>query len=97
MQIVSQQGNIVEKVIRDRDGQLIRAKFFVYQVAGRVRARLVDFSYIGELAGKILSLVTPTFSKLNQKIRHFDADFFARTTKNNLAFFGSKPRAPTLI
>ena len=43
-------GNIVEKVLRDKEGKLIRARFFVYENGGRIKARLLDFVYIAEQA-----------------------------------------------
>ena len=48
MQIVQSKSNIVEKVLRDKEGRLIRARFFVYENAGRIKARLLDFVYLEE-------------------------------------------------
>ena len=36
MQLIKSQGNIVEKVLRDKEGKLIRARFFVYENGGRI-------------------------------------------------------------
>jgi len=95
MQIVSHKGNIVEKILRDKEGRLVRAKFYVYESAGRIRARLLEISVINQLKGKVLSL----FSSVSQVKKLFKIFFqtvpFYFTT-NTLAFSGNKPRAPTL-
>ncbi len=99
MQIIKSQSNIVEKVLRDKEGRLVRARFAVYENAGRIKVRLLDFVYIDikELAGKVLSLVG--FSKkvskeLNSVYKTVVSPF---TYSKILYFSGSKPRAPTLI
>ena len=46
MQIVNSKVNIIEKVLRDKQGRLVRARFQVYEIAGRIKARLLDFTYI---------------------------------------------------
>lgn len=99
MQIVKSQKNIVEKVFRDKEGRLVRATFCVYENAGRIKARLVDFVYItaGEISGKILSL-TISMSK-----GIFDTRFLSNFQLSTFNFsllsifsLGSKPRAPAL-
>jgi len=94
MQITHLKGNKVEKVLRDKEGRLIRATFYVYESAGRIRARLLDFSVINELSGDTLSLSIPnkTHSKENSHLNSFVSRYF---TKDTLQFSGSKPRAPT--
>ncbi len=58
MQIIQAKTNFVEKIIRDKDGRLVRATFSVYENGGRIKAKLVDYVYItaGAICGKILSL-----------------------------------------
>ncbi len=99
MQLVQSKSNIIEKVLRDKEGRLVRARFHVYEVAGRIKARLIDFVYIDtkELACKIFSLfglsstnVSPT-SNVGEKV--VVCPFF---TFQTLYFSGSKPRAPTI-
>ena len=99
MQIIQSKGNIVEKVIRDKAGNLVRAKFFVFESAGRVKARLLEFTYIEEvksLAGKILSLSVFKKSKVSLT-KFFNGNSVSKSflTNDILAFSGSKPRAPT--
>lgn len=99
MQIVKSQGNIVEKVLRDKEGKLIRARFFVYESGGRIKARLLDLVYLTEqvlLKGKELLLSIfkkDNFSKAKNILGiSLEAESYNLTTIFNL---GSKPRAPT--
>ena len=99
MQIIQSKGNIVEKVIRDKDGRLIRARFFVFESNGRIRARLIDFVYLTEQA--LISCANFLLSvaiKIKQiwKNSHFSKSFTSPfNTLNNIYSSGSKPRAPT--
>lgn len=97
MQIIQSKSNIVEKILRDKEGRLVRARFQVYEVAGRVKARLIDFTYIEALKNAIFSLSGFIQKESAQFVQAFDKTFispFFPTTA--LAFSGSKPRAPTL-
>lgn len=101
MNLTRSQSNIVEKVLRDKEGKLIRARFFVYVDGGRIKARLLDFVYLAEqvllqsanfllsVASKTKAIVTK-FSSVKTYTNHF-------TILNTIYFSGSKPRAPTLI
>lgn len=96
MNLIQSQSNIIEKVLRDKEGRLVRARFQVYEVAGRVKARLIDFSYIESLKGSVLSLSNYINEKAVRFVQTFDKTFvspFFGTTA--LALSGSKPRAPT--
>jgi hypothetical protein len=97
-QIIQSQGNIVEKVLRDKEGKLIRARFFVYENGGRIKARLLDFVYvtINELPGKVSALlgivsrkIKNVFSVLNFEFSTFNLEL------SDIYSIGSKPRAPT--
>ena len=96
MQIINSSNQIIEKVLRDKEGRLVRARFSVYEIAGRVKARLIDFSYIETLKGSVLSLSSFIKEKSVQTARVFEkiftSPYFATDT---LTFSGSKPRAPT--
>ncbi len=96
MQIIQSKTNFVEKVLRDKEGRLVRATFCVYENGGRIKARLVDFKYIGELAGKIFSLVSSNknFNSVTETYynKPVSSPYF---NKQTLYFSGSKPRAPT--
>ncbi len=99
MHIVRSKNNIVEKTLRDKEGRLVRAIFYVYDVHGVVKARLVRAEFISEThtTEKILSL--PFFNiKTGEKsifsyVYKIQSPFFQN---NILNFSGSKPRAPTL-
>ncbi len=97
MQIINSQSQIVEKVLRDKEGRLVRARFYVYEVAGRIKARLLDFSYIETLKGTVTKLVS-SFKKI--VVKH--SNFLNKTLEivfvspKAIYFNGSKPRAPTL-
>ena len=101
MLLTPSQGNIVEKILRDKGGRLCRATFCVYENAGRVKARLVSVEYIDEapkIQNKSYSL-TGFVSKLSKV---YSEGFFPKTFQspyfnNNLLYsLGLKPRAPTL-
>ncbi len=95
MQIVAHKGNIVEKILRDKEGRLVRAKFYIYESAGRIKARLLEATIIAELAGKVLSLFGPA-QKTGSKISFSKSTVSPYFNKDVLTFLGSKPRAPTL-
>lgn len=100
MNIVKSHGNIVEKVLRDKEGRLIRARFFVYENGGRIKARLLDFVYVTEqflLKGKELLLSIFKKDNFSRVFKTFgfslSSIFFILYSIFNL---GSKPRAPTV-
>ena len=97
MQLVKSQSNIVEKVLRDKEGRLVRARFQVYENAGRIKARLVDFVYLTEKAISSAVQALPGFfkkvtSRFDLEVRGIISPFI---TFEILHFSGSKPRAPT--
>ncbi|MSU45033.1 MAG: hypothetical protein EXS47_00150 [Candidatus Zambryskibacteria bacterium] len=99
MQIIQSKGNIVEKVIRDKDGKLIRARFFVFENNGRIKARLMDFVYLTEQAViGCVNFLLSGIAKAKQVFQKviFSVSYTSPFTKTNLYFSGSKPRAPTL-
>lgn len=96
MQIIQSQQNIVEKVLRDKEGRLVRARFQVYEVAGRIKARLIDFSIIETLKGSVLSLSNFIKEKTVQLVQVFEKTFTAPHFAFEIIYVnGSKPRAPT--
>lgn len=93
MQITTPRGDFIEKILRDTNGRLVKATFCVYEEAGRVKARLLNFVYIDD--DNVLSLASykqEIYSFIENEDRekilspYFDFDI--------LTFFGSKPRAP---
>ncbi len=99
MQIVRSQNNIFEKVLRDKEGRLIRARFSVYETAGKIKAKLIDWEYIDikALVGKVLSLTGFIAGKKTEYIpeqrKPILSPFFA---KDFLYVAGTKARAPTM-
>ncbi len=96
-QVTKSQVNIVEKVLRDKEGKLIRARFFVYLEGSRVKARLLDFVYLTEqLLLKGRDLLLSIVSKTETTIFNFVKTLFV-SKKYKLATvyaLGSKPRGP---
>jgi hypothetical protein len=98
MQIVRSQNNIFEKVLRDKEGRLIRARFEVYEIAGKIKAKLLDWEYfdIKTLAGKVLSLAGFIAEKKSEFVPKSEnpiaSSFFV---KDFLYIAGTKARAPT--
>lgn len=99
MQITTPRGNFIKKVFRDTEGRLISANFCVYEEAGRIKARLLDFVYINEELENEEVLCLQTYKikfgfevekKVDHKILSPYFDF------NLLTFLGSKPRAPSV-
>ncbi len=91
-------GGFVEKIIRDKEGRLVRATFSVYENGGRIKARLVEYVYLtnGTISGNVLALGGLTSPKVKNQNFSFDktvkSPYF---NKESLYFSGSKPRAPT--
>ena len=93
------QGNIVEKILRDREGRLARVNFYVYENEGRLKARILKIEYIDEKisAGLVLSLngsiddsnVSP---QSNVVVDAVISPFFDSSL---IYTIGSKPRAPS--
>ena len=99
MQIIQSQTNIVEKVIRDKQGRLVRAKFFIYESAGRVKARLIEFKYLEEaLALAVGTFLLSFYKQVKSNLEEFFAKrdlAFVPIKTDDLDYSGSKPRAPT--
>ena len=99
MQIVQAKGNIVEKVLRDKEGRLVRVTFYVYESAGRIKARLVDFVYISKQVVKSTVFFLAKFYKAQTKNLDdtIDKSIISPFLNFEILFFsGSKPRAPTI-
>jgi hypothetical protein len=93
----AQAGNIVEKIIRDKEGKLVRARFFLYENAGRIKARLIDFTYIQELAHSVILAIGGVVKKAVYSVRTFvKVSIEPFLNFENIYLSGSKPRAPTL-
>ncbi len=98
MQIGHLKGNIIEKVLRDKEGRLVRARFCVYERNGRIKAQLLDFVYIVEqvllgTAQFVLQGIVAAKTALSYTFKKIVSESF--NTEESLYFIGSKPRAPT--
>lgn len=100
MQLTTPKGNFIEKIIRDNNGRLVRATFCVYENLGRVRAHLLNITYIEEklsLENKILFLAGKTTKNdFVEKIYLFQKTVSPYFNSDLLFSLGSKPRAPTI-
>ncbi|HEY4509333.1 MAG TPA: hypothetical protein VJC13_03625 [Candidatus Paceibacterota bacterium] len=99
MQIIPSKGNIIEKVLRDKEGRIVCARFFVYESQGRIKARLVDFKYLEESIANnevlVLSCYIPEDSYF---IKVFEKGIVSPFVQGlTLYLSGSKPRAPTFL
>jgi hypothetical protein len=99
MQIIQSKQNFVEKILRDKEGRLVRARFCVYENAGRIKARLVDVVYLDEtcLNGSVLTLNSINISD-NLELGHRMSKLGVSSPYFNFNILyssGSKPRAPT--
>ena len=91
-------GKVVEKIIRDKQGRLVRATFCIYENAGRLKARLVNFVYINEIATKVFSLLGFSDSQYSLFNIHYSTRRVISPFLNSILYFsGSKPRAPTFV
>ncbi|MDQ5969124.1 MAG: hypothetical protein QG579_281 [Patescibacteria group bacterium] len=91
-------GNYVERIIRDKNGQLVRATFCVYECSGHIKARLVSAEYIKE--DIIENSSTPVLAGFVERNTQNFIEYVGETISpyfnlNTLYFSGSKPRAPT--
>jgi len=98
MQIVSTNQKIVEKTLRDKEGRLIRARFCIYESAGRIKARLVDFVYLDDKTfNKNNAYILAGFSKKETWTSDVQTKKYVSPYVTFKTFYslGSKPRAPT--
>ncbi|MES2213301.1 MAG: hypothetical protein V4473_00495 [Patescibacteria group bacterium] len=99
-QLTTPRGKFIEKIIRNADGQLVRATFCVYENSGRIKARLVSSVVI---ESEVLTQnSTPVLCGSVQKNTYSEKIVFEGKTAspyfdlNVLYSSGSKPRAPTI-
>ena len=99
MQIIQTRWDIIEKTLRDNSGRLVQARFYIYENAGRIKVRLIDFVYLSQEVVKSAVFFITGFSKNQAKNLR---DILCRIVSSPLLAFeilffsGSKPRAPTV-
>lgn len=91
-------GNYVERIIRDKNGQLVRATFCVYECNGHIKARLINAELVKEvLQNEKVEILTGFVQKEYRNfIEYVGATVSPYFSLNTLYFSGSKPRAPTI-
>lgn len=99
MQLTHPRGKFVENIVRDSSGRLARVCFCVYEENGKIKARLLNVSYIVQTVHgceKILKLSAPAErAKVNQNIYFGSKIISSYYNFFSLYISGSKPRAPT--
>ena len=96
MQLGQLKGNIVEKVLFDKSGRLVRATFCVYERDGRIKAQLVKFVFVNQIDGDSLCSLSASYNQeltevFLSGIKNIESPYIEEV----LNFSGSKPRAPT--
>ncbi len=95
MQIVQNKNQVIEKILRDKEGRLVRATFAVFEQNGRIKARLLHAVAIVEEVVETLFLSAGFSSKkVYSKLLSYEA-IVSPYFNSVLYFSGSKPRAPT--
>ena len=97
-QLTKPLGSYIERIIRDKNGQLVRATFCVYECSGRIKARLINIELIQEVfVNKNVAVLTGFVkSELQNFVEYVSNVASPYFSLNTLYFSGSKPRAPTL-
>lgn len=100
MQLTTPKGKFIEKIIRDKNGRLVRASFCVYECNGRARAHLLNAEYINEnrkIDDRKILLDLPTLGVRKYAKILFDCKIASPYFNSDLLYSsGSKPRAPTI-
>lgn len=88
-------GKIIEKIITDRKGQLMRVTFLVSEMAGSIQVKVLSATPVVAIASAALAIVgnvQNTVNKFSASFSEFVAGF------SDLTFFMSQPtRAPAFI
>jgi len=99
MQLSLSRSNLIEKILCDKNGRLVRATFCVYECGGRMKAKLVDVVYLDQnvtIENKIPILSGFCGVKSFGAEIIFEKGIVSPYTDFNLLYSsGSKPRAPT--
>lgn len=97
-QIVSSKTEYVEKILNDKNGRLVRATFCIYEIGGRVKARLVNIEYLEENAVTENKAARISGSVVRNDFEcelRFGCPIVSPYFVSNILYFsGSKPRAP---
>jgi len=99
-QIASPRGNLIEKILKDSNGKLVRVTFCVYEVNGHIKARVVSAVPVIEVASNESNLAlygvtsAQSISEIISYEHSFVSPYFNSAT---IQLVGSKPRAPTFI
>ncbi len=100
MLITSPRGSIIEKVFIDAQGRTVRARLFVYESAGRLKARVLEAVFVESLPQGVWILSAPqviaVIPKAVKQIGKAIVSPYFVNCKEFLYCLGLKPRAPTV-
>lgn len=95
MLITQPTGKIIEKVITNRKGQLMRVTFLVSEIAGNIQVKVLSAIPVVAITSVVLALagnVSNIVNRFSVNFSEFVTGFF------DFAFFMSQPtRAPAFI
>lgn len=95
MLVINPTGKIIEKIVTNRKGELMRVTFLVSEIAGAIQVKVLSATPIVALASVVLALagnVANIINKFSLNFSEFTSGF------SDFAFFMSQPtRAPAFI
>lgn len=88
-------GKIIEKIVTNRKGELMRVTFLVSEIAGAIQVKVLSATPIVALTSVVLALAGNVANIINKFSVHF-SEFTSGFS--DFAFFMSQPtRAPAFI
>lgn len=95
MLITQPTGKIIEKVITNRKGQLMRVTFLVSEIAGNIQVKVLSAIPVVAITSVVLALA----GNVSNIVNRFSVNFSEFVTGfSDFAFFMSQPtRAPAFI
>lgn len=95
MLVTTQGQKVIEKIVTNRNGQLMRVVFLVSEIAGSIQVKVLSATPVVALASVCLALAGNVSNIVNRFSVNF-SDFVAGFS--DLTFFMSQPtRAPAFI
>ncbi len=95
MLVTTQGQKVIEKIVTNRNGQLMRVAFLVTEIAGNIQVKILSATPVVALASVVLALtgnVANIINKFSVNFSEFTSGF------SDFTFFMSQPtRAPALI
>lgn len=95
MLVINPTGKIIEKIVTNRNGQMMRVAFLVTEIAGAIQVKVLSATPIVALTSVCLAIagtVQTVINKFSKTYSEFVSGF------SDFAFFMSQPtRAPACI